>query len=245
MRAARRVESWSLPHRQGIEAVEPGLRRIYREGRQRRGRAARGKGPKGRAMHQWRKRVKELRYAAEMLDRSDPGGDREPAIKRGGRKRRRAGQRKAAEHIRRLARRADELGELLGEDHDLALLEARLRASGQPGEGSRSEIGRGTRTMLLKQIARRRALLRGERCAGASVCTGAAPSSSCVASTWRSRARRARDPVRSADGEDRERPLALGQRRSRRARRGPSRAAQPRPATRPTDGPPPGRRRAS
>ena len=53
----------------------------------------------------WRKRVKELRYAAETLDR---GGKR-------------------CKPVRRVARRADRLGEMLGEEHDLALLEARVR----------------------------------------------------------------------------------------------------------------------
>jgi len=50
-------------------------------------------------------------------------------------------------------RRADELGELLGEEHDLVLLDARVRAQGNL---------RGTRTrkILLKLISRRRKHLR-------------------------------------------------------------------------------------
>jgi hypothetical protein len=158
-----RVESWSFPHREGIEAVEPGLRRVYREGRERHGRAGGGKGHKGRAMHQWRKRVKELRYAAEMLDRRVPGGREEPGgARRRERKRGRAGQGKDEGHFRRLARRADELGELLGEEHDLAVLAERLRTDVQPGQGNRPEIGRSTGKVILKLIARRRRRLRGE-----------------------------------------------------------------------------------
>jgi hypothetical protein len=155
-----RVESWSFSHREGIEAAEPGLRRIYRQGRERRRRAARGKGHKGPAMHRWRKPVKELRYAAEMLDRRAPGDGDVPGGGKRRRKRRRAGQRNDSEHIRRLGRQAGELGELLGQEHDLALLAERLRAGGQPDQGSRSEIGRGTQKMILKLIARRRRRLR-------------------------------------------------------------------------------------
>jgi CHAD domain len=156
-----RVEGWSLPHREGIKTVEPGLLRIYQQGRRRHLRAARGKGDRGLAMHQWRKRVKDLRHAGEMLDRKRPAGDEDAGGGRRRRRRRRRGQRRKQEQpIRRLARRADELGELLGEEHDLALLAERLRAGGTRGKENRLEIGRGTRTILLKLIARRRRRLR-------------------------------------------------------------------------------------
>ncbi len=135
-----RVERWELRERP-TKLLAPGLERIYRRGRRGfgvalgHGRRDRRAGAAGRteALHTWRKRVKELRYAAETLDR---GG-------------------KSFRSTRRLARRADRLGELLGEEHDLALLEGRVR------ERSRQFAGeRGTRKQLLKLIARRRKSLR-------------------------------------------------------------------------------------
>jgi CHAD domain-containing protein len=76
-------------------------------------------------MHQWRKQVKHLRYAAEILAF---GG---------------------------LARRADELAEVLGEERDLALLAKRIRIASRVERG-----GEGGRKRLLKVIARRRRKLR-------------------------------------------------------------------------------------
>ncbi len=160
LRALRgRVEAWSFPHREGIESVEDGLRRIYRQGRRRRRRAARGKGANSLAMHHWRKRVKDLRYAAAMLDRRDPGarGIALASARSGHGHHHGHGE---AAYIRRLARRADELGELLGEEHDLALLAGRLRAGAKGGGGPRLKLGASSRKALLKVIAKRRRRLR-------------------------------------------------------------------------------------
>jgi CHAD domain-containing protein len=141
-----RVRQWDLPERPGIALVERDLRRLYRDGRERKRRVARvgsgkgkdksrgrGRGRVGRdggarAAHAWRKRVKDLRYAAEILGR------------------------------RRLARRADRLAELLGEEHDLVVLAGLLPAPGHaPLQGKR---GRRARKALLARIARRRRRLR-------------------------------------------------------------------------------------
>jgi CHAD domain-containing protein len=135
-----RVERWK-PKERPTKLLAPGLERIYRRGRRgfgvafRRGRRDRHAGTAGRteALHAWRKRVKELRYAAETLDR---GG-------------------KSFKSTRRLARRADRLGELLGEEHDLALLEGRVRERSRQFAGERV-----TRKQLLKLIGRRRKSLR-------------------------------------------------------------------------------------
>jgi CHAD domain-containing protein len=136
-----RARRWSLPERPGIALVERDLRRIYRDGRERKHRVARGRGG-ARATHEWRKRVKDLRYAAEILDQ------------------------------RPLARRADELAELLGEEHDLVVLAGLLPPPGRaPFKGKR---GRRARKALLARIARRRRRLRkralreGERVYGRS-----------------------------------------------------------------------------
>jgi len=122
-----RAQRWELPERPGIALVELDLRRIYRDGRKRKRRVARGRGG-ARAAHAWRKRVKDLRYAAEIL-----------------------GQRP-------LARRADKLGEILGEEHDLVVLAGLLPPAGRaPFKGKR---GKRARNALLKRIARRRRRLR-------------------------------------------------------------------------------------
>jgi hypothetical protein len=149
-----RARWWELPERPGIAIVEHDLRKVYRQGRHRMRRIERTKGGKRgkggahteggkrgkggaqtksgkgdtRAMHKWRKRVKDLRYAAEILG------------------------------VRPLARRADTLGELLGEEHDLALLAELLPPPGRaPFKGKR---GKRARKALLEQIARRRRRLR-------------------------------------------------------------------------------------
>jgi CHAD domain-containing protein len=134
-----RVRRWDLPERPGIALVERDLQRIYRDGRERgrrvagdRGGRGRGSGRAGkdgaRAAHAWRKRVKDLRYAAEIL-----------------------GQRP-------LARRADRLAELLGEEHDLVVLAGLLPPPGRaPFKGKR---GRRARKDLLARIERRRRRLR-------------------------------------------------------------------------------------
>ena len=160
LRALRvRVEAWSLADREGIDSVEDGLRRIYRQGARRHRRAARAGAGNGRAMHRWRKRVKDLRYAAVMLDRRDPNSAKR--LTAGAGSGRRSGHERAgAGHIRGLARLADELGELLGEEHDLALLAARLRATGKRGPDPRLKVPASTRKVLLKLIARRRRRLR-------------------------------------------------------------------------------------
>jgi CHAD domain-containing protein len=126
LRAFRvRASAWSLSERAGIELVQDDLQRLYQQGRRRRRRAARTDGTDMQAMHRWRKRVKDLRYAAEMLDRPS------------------------------LARRADSLGETLGEDHDLAVLAQRIRTDAKRAKGSQ-RVGRRTRKLLLGLIAKRR-----------------------------------------------------------------------------------------
>jgi len=130
LRAMRaRVETWNLPQSKGIEAVEPALASLYGSGRKRMRRAAgAGRKRRTRRLHEWRKRVKDLRYAQEMLG------------------------------ARKLAKSADDLGELLGSEHDLAMLaewvEREAKAGGEGAPGKR------TRKLLLKLIAKRRRKLR-------------------------------------------------------------------------------------
>ncbi len=134
-----RAARWELRER-GLKLLAPGVEDIYGRGR-RRMRVARRR-QSVEALHAWRKRVKDLRYTAETLDR---GGKR-------------------YKPVRRVARRADRLGEMLGEEHDLALLEARVRERSRLFAGERK-----TRKRLLTLIAsrrrklRKRALREGER----------------------------------------------------------------------------------
>jgi CHAD domain-containing protein len=123
----RRVAGWELSG-QWPKLVEPGLERLYRQGR-RNLRTARRRADI-EALHRLRKRVKDLRYAAETLDRP-------------------------SKRMRRLARRADRLGEMLGEEHDLALLARAVRGSRGHFAGEQK-----ARRYLRKLIARRRSELR-------------------------------------------------------------------------------------
>lgn len=149
-----RVATWQLTSDGGIE-VERALARIYGKGRKHMRRAARASGARaqGRKLHEWRKRVKDLRYVAEMLERAD--ADRRG---RGGKKKRKRARAQAA-FVNDVARRADDLGELLGEEHDLAVLAERVRAEASASRPAGAP-GRGSRKALLKAITRRRKRLR-------------------------------------------------------------------------------------
>jgi CHAD domain-containing protein len=139
LRAIReRVARWELSEHPGDPArlTAAGVERLHREGR-RRMRRARRRGDL-ESMHAWRKRVKALRYAAETLDRG--GAARET---------------KSGRRLHRVARRADRLGEALGEEHDLALLARVVRERSRLFAGRRKQ-----RKRLLKAIARRRKRLR-------------------------------------------------------------------------------------
>jgi CHAD domain-containing protein len=140
------VQRWRLSERPVRRLTRPGLEHIYRAGRNGYARVRAGR-RNARAMHRWRKHVKDLRYALEALDVQDPPDDRgdSPPSKRG----KRAGRRIAG-----VAERADTLGELLGEEHDLVVLAGRIRAH-KPLRRRRR-----VRKQLLRAIARRRAQLR-------------------------------------------------------------------------------------
>ena len=147
LRALRaRVQQWSLPELGELDLIEGGFARIYQQGRKRHRRAARSRGKDTEAMHDWRKRVKSLRYTAEMLERRMPG-----KLKPGAR----------AKQLKALARRADDLGEALGEDHDLAMLADWLRRSAKAKpKPRRSRSERRASKLVLQLIARRRRKLR-------------------------------------------------------------------------------------
>jgi CHAD domain-containing protein len=96
LEAARdRVEEWPL-ERDGFEALEGGLRRIYRRGR--RAWQAVEEEPTTEILHEWRKREKDLWYHLTLLRESWP-----PLLKV-------------------TADEAHELSDRLGDDHDHAVL---------------------------------------------------------------------------------------------------------------------------
>jgi CHAD domain-containing protein len=145
------MAAWAPRDEGGWDRVEPALARLYGQGRRRHARASRGRRDRALAMHRWRKRVKDLRYATEALSRHDPGAEGRAgiaAVRALAPARKRSSER-TGDLIPRLARRADALGETLGEEHDLFLLAERVREE-------RTACGRGTRRALLKLIARRR-----------------------------------------------------------------------------------------
>jgi CHAD domain-containing protein len=114
LRAARaRVGDWHLEG-EGLAAVAPGFRRIYRRGR-RAYRVVCGE-PSTENLHELRKRTKDLWYAAQIVRPASP------------------------KKMRRIARRAHTLSNLIGEDHDLAILgqragERRDRFAGETAVG--------------------------------------------------------------------------------------------------------------
>jgi CHAD domain-containing protein len=93
--ARTRTASWTF-ETQGFEALEPGLRRIYRRGRKAMRRAQAD--PINENLHEWRKRVKDLWHAEQIV---------RPA---------------APKKLKKRAKRAHALSDLLGDDHDLAQL---------------------------------------------------------------------------------------------------------------------------
>jgi hypothetical protein len=149
-----RVTKLKLPaNRSAAKLTGAGLEHIYRAGRTGRRRAGRRKaGP--RALHKWRKHVKDLRYAAEILNVREPAA---ADFKSAGKPRSKQSRRmvKQSRRIAKVARRADRLGEMLGEEHDLMLLAERVRIH-KPLKRRRKR----TRKRLLRAISRRRAGLR-------------------------------------------------------------------------------------
>jgi CHAD domain-containing protein len=101
-KARARTADWAF-ERADFGALAPGLRRIYRRGH-RDMRAAQAD-PTPDNLHEWRKRVKDLWHATQILCEARP------------------------KRLDRFATRAHKLSELLGERHDLDVLRAYLEAN--------------------------------------------------------------------------------------------------------------------
>lgn len=108
-----------------LDSVAPGIEGLYREGRRRYRRARHGKARDAAATHDWRKRVKSLYYALDALG----GFDRAPAT----------------------TRRVERIGDIIGEEHDLWLLETYVEQ--HPDAAGPGSCARET---LLKLAFRRR-----------------------------------------------------------------------------------------
>jgi CHAD domain-containing protein len=126
--ALPRVKGWSVAGG-GWSALADGLKRSYRQGYE--AFAAARAEPTVANLHEWRKRAKDLRHQLEVLQPI------RPAV------------------IEGWADRAHELGDLLGDDHDLAVLRDVLGAiTREGGDGAWGE--------LMPLIERRRGELRQE-----------------------------------------------------------------------------------
>ncbi len=99
--ARERLENWNL-QRQGWGGIRVGLQRIYARGR--RDFAAAYALPSDEAFHDWRKQAKYLWYHAQILENIWPSV------------------------MQALVEELDQLGELLGQDHDLAVLRTTVLA---------------------------------------------------------------------------------------------------------------------
>ena len=93
--ARKRIKGWQL-ERRGWKAIETGLLKVYEDGK--RAMKAAQNGGSDKALHEWRKRVKDLRYELELLKNTAPA------------------------LIEVLAERAHGLADRLGDDHDLTIL---------------------------------------------------------------------------------------------------------------------------
>ncbi|HEX3693680.1 MAG TPA: CHAD domain-containing protein [Solirubrobacteraceae bacterium] len=111
------------------DALTRGLRLLYRSGRRRYRNVKRSHGCDPQRMHDWRKRVKGLYYALDML-----GG-------------------KQAHAMAAITRRAERLGDVLGDEHDLWMLAEYVSSERAPAEET-------ARALLLELIERRREQLR-------------------------------------------------------------------------------------
>jgi len=121
--ARTRTATWTFDT-DGFTALEPGLRRIYRRGRKAMNAAA--EEPSTENLHEWRKRVKDLWHAEQILRATSP------------------------KKMKKRAKRTHRLSDLLGDDHDLA--ELRSYAAGH----GRCFDDRAAQAALVAVIDRRR-----------------------------------------------------------------------------------------
>jgi CHAD domain-containing protein len=98
--AQERLREANIPDVGAFRLIEPGLRRNYKRGR--RAMSSAYDKPEATAFHEWRKRVKDLRYQVQILR------DIWPAL------------------LKRLRSELDKLGDLLGKNHDLTVMRSTI-----------------------------------------------------------------------------------------------------------------------
>ena len=127
--ARLRIDAWPLPTGDDTAPLAPGLRRIYRRGR-RAWRAAE-KHTDTEHLHELRKRAKDLWHAGQIARPASP------------------------KKLRKISRRAHDLSDVVGEDHDLAVL---LDAAAE----REHVLAPGERELLASLVGARRAELQHE-----------------------------------------------------------------------------------
>jgi CHAD domain-containing protein len=143
LKSARdRTARWTLEV-EGFDALSPGIERIYRRGRKRMRAVAAD--PSTENLHEWRKRVKDFWHVCQIS---------RPA---------------APKKLKKLGRRAHHLSDLLGEDHDLAVLRDYVEAH------PRSLASTEACTTLQALIDRRRRVLQEEALEVGAVVFGKKP----------------------------------------------------------------------
>ncbi len=127
--ARRGVKRWKVAG-DGRDVLEAGLKRIYRRG----SRAFREAtaSPSDEHLHEWRKRVKDLWHVLELLRSIGP------------------------DDLRGRAEEAHQVADLLGDDHDLAVLRLAI-ADPDAGFGTESEVA-----PILARLDRRRSEIQAE-----------------------------------------------------------------------------------
>jgi CHAD domain-containing protein len=121
--ARTRTASWRFDG-DGFAMLEPGLARIYRRGRKAMRNAEADTSDEN--LHEWRKRVKDFWHALQLLRPADP------------------------KRMKKLASRAHDLSDLLGDDHDLAELRTYVTKHRDQFDGRSGQLA------LLAVIDRRR-----------------------------------------------------------------------------------------
>jgi CHAD domain-containing protein len=163
-KARVRSASWTYDSG-GFEALRPGLQRIYRRGR--RSMRAAADEPTDEHLHEWRKRAKDLWHALQIVRPADP------------------------KRMKSRASQAHELSDLLGDDHDLAVLRVHLAAADP------TVLAKPTQTALLSVIDRRRSSLQRDALKLGARVYGRRPKSFAgdVERRWRKRAPKRPEPV--------------------------------------------------
>ena len=142
--ASRDATRWPI-HGNGWTVLHGGLKRIYARGRRSFRRASRA--ATDERLHEWRKRVKDLWHALEILQPIRP------------------------DFTRHLAKQAHALADLLGDDHDLAVLRQILSNA----TSATHEVDRAAQTMLPLIDDRRAELQREAFASGARALFRATP----------------------------------------------------------------------